>query len=400
MTRVVVVLPSNTYRAADFVSAADSIGVDLIVASENPPPLAMGDRYVEIDCTNPEAAAEDIATHGERADIDAVIAADDGGVLVAAHATSKLGLAGNSPEAAALTRDKLAMRRRLEAFEVDQPDFKPMPPDVRPSDVADALGYPLVVKPLGRAASQGVIGVRQPDELDRAVARVRAIVGESETLLLERYVPGVEIAVEGLVADGALETLAVFDKPDTSTGPFFPETIFVTPSRLPGAVLDEADRVATSAVKALGLTRGPVHIELRIDDDRARVIEVAARSIGGLCSRSLNFGLMGTSLETLILRNALDMTKKELRREQTASGVLMVPVVGEGRVTGFTGEAETRAIPAVTGIDYTVTPGERVLPPPEGDRYIAFVYARATHPEQVESALREAMGILEVQLEG
>ena len=400
MPRAVVVLPSNTYRAADFIEAAESLGVELVVASENPSPIEMGDRYVTIDCSDPMAAAETIVAHGDKGPIDAVIAADDQGVLVAANASAKLGLAGNSPEAAALTRDKLAMRTRLRASEVDQPEFAELPPDDPGDGVSRSVGFPMVIKPRDRSASQGVIRVDHSDELVSAAARIRSIVGADATLLVESFVPGFEIAIEGLVDAGNLIVLAIFDKPDTSSGPYFPETVFVTPSRLPEEALAEAERVAASAVRALGLTHGPVHVELKVDGTRAWVIEVAARSIGGLCSRSLNFGLMGTSLETLILRNALGATKPELRRESVASGVLMVPTPGEGTVSGFAGEAETRSIEGVTGLDFTVTPGDRVVPPPEGDRYVGFVYARAPTPEQVETALRQAQAKIEVQLEG
>ncbi len=148
------------------------------------------------------------------------------------------------------------------------------------------------------------------------------------------------------------------------------------------------------------MTVGPVHIEFRLEGDRARIIEVAARSIGGLCSRSLDFGLMGTSLESLILRNAIGTPRDDLRRAPVASGVLMIPTPTSGTLAAVAGEAETRAIPGITGIDFTIRPGGRIVAPPEGERYLGFVYARAGSPDEVESALRKAMSTLEVQLEG
>lgn len=400
MSRVVVVLPSNTYRATDFLNAAESLDIDLIVASEHPSPIDMGDRYVTIDCSDPLAAAETIARHGENVPIDAVVAADDQGVMVAAHASALLGLPGNRPEAAALTRNKLAMRQRLAAGEVDQPRFAPLEPDDGPESAAGLVGYPLVMKPLDRSASQGVIRVDRPEDVRPTAERIRSIVGGDATLLLEAYAPGLEIAIEGLITNRELSVLAVFDKPDSGPGPYFPETIFVTPSRLPEAALAESERVARAAVQALGLAQGPVHVEVRVDGARARVIEVAARSIGGLCSRSLNFGLMGTSLESLILRNALQATRPVLKRESVASGVLMIPTPERGTLAGIGGEQETRAIDGVTGMDFTIALGEPIVPPPEGDRYLGFVYARSELPEQVETALRKAMVTLEVQLEG
>lgn len=400
MPTVAVILPSTTYRARDFVSAAESLGVDLIVISDQPPPFDMGDRYLQIDCSDPIAAAAGVADMGETVDIDAVVAADDRGVMVAAEASARLGLPGNPPEAAAATRDKARMRERLARAEIDQPRYAVLPAGADLSKVATQVGFPAVVKPVDRSASQGVIRVDSPSELVEAVRRVREIVGDGATLIAEEYMPGREIAIEGMVSHGELTVLAVFDKPDTREGPYFPETIFVTPSRLDETAIDEAERVASAAVRALGLIAGPVHIELKVDEGRARIIEIAARSIGGLCSRSLNFGLMGTSLESLIIRNALGLGKSHLKREQISSGVLMIPSPYSGILRAVEGIEDVREIDGVTGIDITMVPGDRIEAPPRGERYVGFVYARAKNPQQVESALREAMSKLEVQLEG
>lgn len=394
-----VILPTSTYRATDFVSAATGLGVDLVVASEEAPPIDMGDRFVQIDCTDPEASAQRIVSFADRVPIDGIVAADDAGTIIAAIASQRLGLRGNDPQAARATRDKAALRRILSRAEVSQPRWAPVEPGQNHHEAADDIGYPIVVKPTQLSASQGVIRADSPRELDEAVSRTRRIAGEGATILIEEFMGGVEIAIEGIVGPEGLDVLAIFDKPDTSSGPYFPETIFVTPTRLDAGGQVEALRVAESAITALGLSSGPVHIELKVEANKARVIEVAARSIGGLCSRSLNFGLMGTSLEALILRNALSLDKRELHREPVASGVLMVPIPRSGRFLGLSGEAETRSIPGITGLDSTVPQGEWVEALPEGDRYLAFVYARSDTPEAVESALRKAMDTLEVQLE-
>lgn len=400
MPKAVVILPSQTYRAADFIRAAESLGIELVVASEQPPPFDMGERYLQIDCSDPTAAAEAIASLGETVPIDGVVAADDQGVMVAAHANSILGLAGNLPESAATTRDKLLMRNQLAAVEVDQPRFSALHPDDDHEEIAASVGFPLVMKPLDRSASQGVIRVDRPEDVAHTAKRIRGIVGEDATLLVESFVPGDEIAVEGLVSDGELTVLAIFDKPDTPSGPYFPETLFITPSRLADDALVEAKRVSEAAIAGLGLATGPVHIELKVEGTRARVIEVAARSIGGLCSRSLNFGLTGTTLESLILRNAIGMARDNLRREPVASGVLMIPTPGSGHLARIEGQETTREIEGIAGMDFTIVPGKEVVAPPEGDRYMGFVYARADTPEEVEAALRKAMSMLEVQLEG
>ncbi|HEU4320085.1 MAG TPA: ATP-grasp domain-containing protein [Acidimicrobiia bacterium] len=400
MPRVVVILPTRTYRASDFVSAAATSGIDLVVASEAQPPIDMGDRYLRIDCGDPLAAAEEIAMLGDRIGIDAVVAADDTGVVTAARANVLLGLSGNPPDAAEATRDKLTMRRRLASSEILQPRFQAIDPETDPLDLVEQIGFPMVIKPRHRSASQGVIRVDRPEDLTETIERVREIAGDDTTLIAEEYLHGSEVAVEGLVTNGELSVLAVFDKPDTSSGPYFPETIFVTPSRLEEADLAEVERVAGAAVRGLGLARGPVHIEMRVDRGRARLIEVAARSIGGLCSRSLNFGLMGTTLESLILSNALGTGPRAPARQPVATGVLMIPTPATGILRNVAGEEEVRQIPGVTGVDLTMVPGDLVVAPPEGERYLGFVYARGELPDQVESALRKAMDVLEVQLEG
>ena len=400
MPRAVVVLPSTTYRAHDFVSAAESLGIDLVVASENPPPFDMGDRYLHIDCSDPQSAADSITKMGDEIAFDGVVAADDAGVMVASLAGTTLGLAANKPDAARATRDKLLLRNRLATAEVPQPRFVALEPTQSSAEeIAQAVGFPLVVKPLSRSASQGVIRVDRPQDLPATIDRVRRIIGDDEhssRLLLEAYLPGEEVAVEGLVRNGELMVLAIFDKPDTSKGPSFPETILVTPSRLSDNSQQECIRVAEAALRGLGLTHGPVHIELKIHNGRASVLEVAARSIGGLCSRSLNFGLMGTTLESLILRNAVGMDKPELRREQHASGVLMIPIPSSGLLGSIEGIDETLTIPNITGVDITINVGSEILAPPEGDRYLGFVFARADTPDAVESALREAKDTIAV----
>jgi biotin carboxylase len=399
MPTAVVLLPSTTYRAADFVRAAEGLGIDLIVASENPPPFDMGDRYLQVDCSDPDLAAEAIVRLGDDAPIDGVVAADDAGVVAAAIAGRKLGVKANDPDAAAATRDKGLQRELLRTGEVPQPRFAPVLAHDDGVGAATVVGYPLVVKPLDRAAGQGVIRVDHEGDLAAALKRVRSIVGDAAPLLVEELMGGEEVALEGLVRDGELTTLALFDKPDAAVGPYFPETILITPSRLDEGAQDECRRVAAAALSAIGITHGPVHVEMKVDGDMVRVIEVAARSIGGLCSRSLNFGLLGTTLEALILRNAIGMEKPELRREPTASGVLMIPIPRGGTFVAVEGLDRVGDLEHISAIDITTTPGSQVEPPPEGDRYLGFVFARGADRDGVEASLREAMEIVKVVIE-
>jgi len=391
---VLLVLPTTTYRAADFLRAAQALGASVIVATEDEPPL-LAERAVRVDLDDPEGAAAAMVERDDQLAVDAVVAVDDRGVLPAAHAAAQLGLPHNPPDAVAATRDKAELRTRLAAVEVSQPDFEVLRDDELPS-----LPYPLVLKPLDRSGSTGVIRVDDPAEAPAVIARIRRIVGDVDArVLAERFVAGDEVSVEGLLRDGTLEVLAVFDKPDRLDGPYFEETIYVTPSRLRPAALHEVARVVAEACRAIGLTEGPVHAEARIDDaGRVVLIEVAARSIGGLCSRALTFGA-GVSLEELILRHALGLPLDDLERAADASGVMMLPIPRSGTLLEVAGRDDALAVPGVLGLEITVPPGRAVRALPEGDRYLGFLFARGNSPEDVVAALREASSRLTVRMD-
>lgn len=404
MPRVLVVVPNDSYRASDFVAAADALGIELALASEERPPLRPDDRFVQIDCADPTGSAQAVADLAARTPIDAVVAADDTGVEIAARAASMLGLTANDPLAAAATLDKGAMRTRLAAAEVPQPTFNLLGARDDPERVVASFRGPVVIKPTGLSAGRGVLRVDQPQEAPAIIERIRQIVsnhgGDTQApLLIERYVDGPEISVEAMLWGGEVEILAVFDKPLPMRGPAFEETIFVTPTRHDPAVIAETERVVSAAVRALGLGEGPIHAELRIEAGRPQVIEIAGRTIGGLCGRALRFGLLGAPLETLVLRHALGMRKESLRREHVASGVLMVPIPRSGVLRAVRGVDTVRAMPHIASVEITASVGSRVAPPPDGDRYLGFVFARATDPATVEETLRTAMDTIQVELE-
>lgn len=373
-----------------------------MVASERRQALAgvMGHRALTVNCKNPDEAADSIARLAARKPLDAVVAVDDEGVLVAALAGQRLGLAHNPPDAAARSRDKAAMRRALEDAGVPQPEFRMAGPDADVAGLAAEVGLPCVVKPVSLSGSRGVIRADDREAAVVAAKRVRAILADAgedpeAPLLVERYIPGDEVAVEGLLRGGTLEPLAVFDKPDPLEGPYFEETIYVTPSRLPPETLGAIVRMTADAAAALELVEGPIHAELRTDGGRAWVLELAARSIGGLCSRALRFGV-GVTLEEVILRHALGLPIDDLRRESAASGVMMIPIPRAGILEEVRGQDRARAVPGIAGLELTIGPGRHVKPLPEGDRYLGFLFARADGPEGVEQALRTAHGHLEI----
>jgi biotin carboxylase len=399
--RVLLLLPTATYRAEDFLAAADAVGAEVVVASERRQALgsAMGDRALRVDLRRPERAAAAVVELAERVRLDAVVAVDDGGVATAALASERLGLPHNPPAAVAATRDKAAMRRAFDAAGIPQPGFRVL----LPGDDPGTADFPAVLKPVALSASRGVIRADDPVAARAADARIRTILADAGEdpggpILAETYEPGTEVAVEALLRAGALEVLAVFDKPDPLEGPYFEETIYVTPSRLPDEAQRRVGEAVAAAATALGLREGPVHAELRVAGDRIRVLELAARSIGGLCSRSLRFGA-GISLEEVILRHALGLPLGDHDRERVASGVMMLPIRRAGTLREVRGLAAARAVPGVSDVRITIAPGHPVVPLPEGDRYLGFAFARGQTPAQVEAALRAADAALDVVLE-
>jgi biotin carboxylase len=406
--RVLLLLPSGTYKAPDFLEAARRLGVDVVVASETEQTLAdaMGDRALVVDLADPSGSAKKIAALAARLPLDAVVAVDDQGLLIAALAARELGLPANDPDAVRRTRNKAAMRAALAAAssgDVRQPAFQVVQPGDDVSAVAGELGWPVVVKPVSLSASRGVIRADDAAGAEAAARRVRAILDEDghpadEPILVEAYVPGEEVAVEALLRSGRLEVLAIFDKPDPLTGPFFEETLYVTPSRRPAELQAEIAASVTQAAAAIGMTEGPVHAELRIDPDgRPWILELAARTIGGLCARTLRFAA-GVTLEELVLRHALGLPI-DPRRERVAAGVMMLPIPAAGRLVAVRGQEEARAVPHITALELSIPIGGPVRPLPEGDRYLGFLFARASDPETVEEALRTAHAQLDVVIE-
>ena len=404
MPHVLLIVPTQTYRASDFLAAAADLEIELSVASEEELPLVAADRRVWIDCSRPEWSAQVLADHAARLPIDAIVPLDDQGVVVAARAAQLIGLPHNPPTGAAATRNKAMLRRRLAQDEISQPRFGVVERGDSPTDIASQLGYPVVFKPLSRSGGQGVIRVDRASDAEAAVRRIRRILagaGENpnQPLLAEEFLPGGEVAVEGLLSRGRLKILAVFDKPSPPQGPYFEETVLIAPSRLSTEILGEIDHLTRRAVTALGLKEGPIHAEFRIGRNRVSVLEVAARSIGGLCARSLRFGLMAESWESVILRQALGMEPPSTVRQPGATGVMMLPIPRSGRLVEVQGASEARNTPGITDLEITIPPGGAVKALPEGDRYLGFLFAAAPHPSAVEHALKQAFAKLRIIIE-
>ncbi len=404
MSHVLLIIPTQTYRATDFVKAATELDIALSVASEEELPLLPAERQIRVDCSRPEWSSQILADHAARLPIDAIVPLDDQGVVMAARAAQLIGLPHNPPSAAAATRNKAMMRRRLAQDEVSQPQFAVLESGDCAADVASRLGYPVVFKPLSRSGGQGVIRVDRGTQAEPATRRIRRILAEegenpNQPILVEQFLPGGEVAVEGLLSEGRLTILAIFDKPGVSQGPYFEETVLIAPSRLPSPVLAEVEHLTRRAVTALGLNEGPVHAELRIGPDRVSVLEVAARSIGGLCSRSLRFGLMADSWESLILRQALGTKLPSAVRQPTATGVMMLPIPRSGRLMRVEGSDRALRTPGIVDLQITAPTGQKIKALPEGDRYLGFLFAAAPRASGVEQALREGFSQLEIIIE-
>jgi biotin carboxylase len=407
-TRLLLLLPTRTYRTEDFIDAARALGVDLVCASEKPSTLEdlAPDNLLTLDFADPTAAAARAAEWSAGRPLAAVVGVDDVTAPVAAAIAERLQLRASAPAAVDATRDKYQMRQCLAAAGVPVPRFRRIALDAQPLRASRGVEYPCVLKPLALSASRGVIRANNADQFIAAFERIRALLQRDDVsvsgdaaryLLAEQYVPGLEVALEGLLTAGELHTLALFDKPDPLEGPFFEETIYVTPSRLPPIVQDSLRGAAVAACGALGLTEGPVHAELRLNDDGPWVLEVAARSIGGLCSRTLRFGT-GMTLEEIILRHALGWPIASLERERRAAGVMMIPIPRAGRLDAVRGVEDARAVPGVEDVVVSAHTGQTLVPLPEGWQYLGFIFARADSPADVEDSLRIAHARLSFEI--
>lgn len=373
----------------------------MTVASDFPSTFenANPDALTTFDFTDPARAAHQAGAFHARSPVHAVVGVDDDTAVLAAMIASALGLPANPVAATEAARDKHLQRELLARAGVPIPAFALHRIADDPASLAAEVRYPCVLKPLRLAASRGVIRADAPAEFVAAHARLASILAEPDAracgaparhYLVEEFIPGVEVAVEGLVEGSRLTVLALFDKPDPLDGPFFEETIYLTPSRLSADVRAAVENCAARAVRALGIERGPVHAEVRWNGRGAWLIEIAARPIGGRCSAVLRFGPELMSLEELLLRRALGMPVPSLEREPVAAGVMMVPVPGAGVLKSVRGREEAAQVPGIVDVAITAHPGERLVPWPEGSRYPAFLFARGSSSEAVEHALREA----------
>jgi len=410
MTRALLLMTTATYRAKAFIEAAARLRVRAAVGTDRPDVLEKLNPggALALDFLKPESQVQAIAAFAEQYPLDAIVPVDDDTVVLGALAAKRLGLPCHPPEAARATRSKYQLRQVLSEEGLPSPAFRLLSIDEDPARLAQAIGYPCVLKPTFLSASRGVIRAGNEAEFRAAFRRVAAMLREPGTagrggaeagmILAEDYIPGAEVALEGLMIRGELHALALFDKPDPLEGPFFEETIYVTPSRLPRETQRAIIAQAGRAARVLGLREGPVHAEFRLNEKGVWPLDIAGRSIGGRCSEALSFG-EGLPLEVLILCQALGVAPPSLEREGEASGVMMIPIPGAGVLRGVEGKEEALAVPGVTGVEIAIHLGGRVVPLPEGEKYLGFIFAKAGTPGEAEAALRGAHARLRFRIE-
>ena len=406
--RVLVFASKLGYQTRSLDEAARKLAVDNVFVTDRCHQLddPWGDRAIAVHFESPDAAAyavlEAVRANGQA--VDGILTFGDRPAVAAAYVARGLALAYNHPAAVQACRSKLRTREVFRDAGLPGPWFRTIALHPPPEPALLGISYPCVLKPMSLSASQGVIRANTREEFVGAAERIRKLLASPEILatreanldqvIVEGYIPGREVALEGLLTDGQLRVLTIFDKPDPLEGPYFEETIYVTPSRLSQSELRDVERCTRDAVRALGLTQGPIHAEFRINEQGVWPLEVAPRPIGGLCARALRFqhlddgGLIG--LEELLLRHALHLPGADWPRESEASGVMMIPVPRSGILEKVDGDDHARAIPGISELQITARLHDHIAAWPEGSTYLGFLFSRAQSPEEAESALRAA----------
>jgi D-alanine-D-alanine ligase-like ATP-grasp enzyme len=404
------------YQTRSLDEAARRLGVDVIFVTDRCHQLddPWGDRAIAVQFESPEVAAYSVmeavrklGPNGESAPIDGILAFGDRPAVTAAYVARGLGIACNHPAAVEACRSKLRMREVFRDAGLRGPWFRSVAVSPLAEPALLGISYPCVLKPMSLSASQGVVRANSREEFVAAAERIRRLLGSPEILarkeagldrmIVEGFITGREVAVEGLLTDGELRVLAIFDKPDPLEGPYFEETIYVMPSRLSAADLRVIEKSARDAVRALGLTQGPVHAEFRVNEEGVWPLEVAPRPIGGLCARALRF--VGTDgeligLEELLLRHAVGLPGSEWARELEASGVMMIPVPKSGVLERVEGVDAARSVAGITDVEITARVHDFIAAWPEGSSYLGFLFARGDEPGVAERSLRDAHAAL------
>ena len=410
------------YQTRMFAEAAARMGVELIYATDRCDQLEdpWRDGAIPVRFHEEWRSVDALMKVIERDRVDAVLALGDRPTVIAAHVARLLELPSHPPEAATLARDKRLMRERLKSAGLLTPSFFTVPAGADPLTILERVTFPAVIKPTILSGSRGVIRVDDALSFVTAFDRVRRLLSspdvrelrdpESDVVQVEEYLPGAEYALEGVVERGVLRPLALFDKPDPLDGPFFEESIYVTPSRVNVGIRRQIADTVAAAVRALGLHHGPVHAECRVNSRGVFVLEAAARPIGGLCAKALRLvatesvqsiasARSSIGLEEFLLRHALGEPMTEWTREAEASAVMMIPIARSGVYRRVEGVEAALTVPGVEEILITAKPDQQLLALPEGSSYLGFIFARAADPADAERAVRDAHARLQFTID-
>ena len=414
MKRILLFTAKLGYQTRSFDEVARKLGVDLVFVTDRCHQLddPWGDRAIPVHFESSEASAATVLQSLRGQTIDGILALGDRPAVAAAYAARGLGILYNHPASVEACRSKLRLREVFRDAGLRVPWFRAVPIHPTPEPSLLGISYPCVAKPLSLSASQGVVRANSREEFIAAATRIGHLLASPEIratrepnldqILVEGYIPGREVAVEGLLTDGQLRVLAIFDKPDPLEGPYFEETIYVTPSRLAPSQQREIEKCAADSIRALGLSQGPVHAEFRINDEGVWPLEVAPRPIGGLCARALRFAPDATtqpiSLEELLLRHALGLPGSDWPREASASGVMMIPVPKSGVLEKMAGEESAHRVPGITAVEITARLHDYIAAWPEGSSYLGFLFATGNTAREVEEAIRAAHAKLHFEL--
>jgi formate-dependent phosphoribosylglycinamide formyltransferase (GAR transformylase) len=414
MPRLLIFTAKLGYQTRSFDDAAQKLGVELVFVTDRCHQLddPWGDRAIPVHFESPDAAAHAVLEAMRGQDVDGILALGDRPAVAASYVARGHGILYNHPVSVEACRSKLRMREVFREVGLRVPWFRAISLNPTPEPALLGISYPCVAKPLSLSASQGVVRANSREEFVAAATRIRRLLESAEIratrepnldqMLVEGYIPGREVAVEGLLTDGKLRILAIFDKPDPLEGPYFEETIYITPSRLADSRQREIERCAVDAVRALGLSQGPVHAEFRVNDDGIWPLEVAPRPIGGLCARALRFAPGAASpnigLEELLLRHALGLPGSDWPREQFASGVMMIPVPKSGVLQKIEGAEAAVRVQGITALEITARLHDYIAAWPEGSSYLGFLFAKGNSAEEVEEAIRAAHAKLHFEL--
>ena len=413
MKRVLLLATTTGYQIRSFGEAAEKVGVRLVFASDRCDRLddPWWDAAIPVRFHDTPSSVEAVVAACRGEIVSGVLAVGDRPTVLAAHVATALGLPGNSPASAEASRNKLIARRKFDAAGLLIPAFHVGLLSEHLSEL-NPVSYPVVVKPLALSGSQGVIRADDRRELSDAIARVSRLLKTTEIateresahdyVLIEAFIPGREYAIEGVLTEGTLQVFAIFDKPDPLDGPFFEETIYVTPSRAPRATQHAIVEAVAGAARALGLHHGPIHAECRVNTQGIYVLEVAARPIGGLCSKAIRFVSPDetlTTLEEVLLRHAIGQSVSGYRRSTRASGVMMIPIPRRGVYRGVSGVESARHVAGIDDVVITAKPDTTLVPLPEGRSYLGFIFGAGETAADVESALRNAHRMLDFAID-